>query len=219
LINDRLEVGGIEEKKGSIVNQFEDRASYPIFNRPSNIQYNKEKFVMVRVLSSKELPINFNSEVVDWHYYDEENLELNNSSMLQKGMKMINLEKKPKKVSRRAIVLHIHGGGWIAMNSASHQNYTRMWANSLNIPVFSIDYRLSPEYQFPAALNDVWQTYYWLIENAESIMGLKIEKVVVVGDSAGGNLAAALTIMAIERKYRVPDGVILCYAALNVSIR
>lgn len=50
-------------------------------------------------------------------------------------------------------------------------------------------------------------------------MGIEIEKIVVIGDSAGGNLVAALTVMAIERNYRVPDGLILCYPALNLSKR
>jgi hormone-sensitive lipase len=51
------------------------------------------------------------------------------------------------------------------------------------------------------------------------MMGLDIEKIIVIGDSAGGNLVAALTVMAIERNYRVPDGLILCYPALNLSKR
>ena len=54
------------------------------------------------------------------------------------------------------VVMHVHGGGFVAMSSSSHQNYTRMWANSLEIPVFSVDYRLSPESQFPDAINDLW---------------------------------------------------------------
>lgn len=53
--------------------------------------------------------------------------------------------------------------------------------------------------------------YYWLVENAETELGIKPEKIVIIGDSAGGNLTAALTVMAIERNYRVPDGIILAY--------
>lgn len=79
------------------------------------------------------------------------------------------------------------------------------------MPIFSVDYRLSPKYSFPAALNDVWQVYYWLIENAESKLGIIPRKVILVGDSAGGNLAAAITNMAIMRGYKVPDGILLAY--------
>ena len=48
-------------------------------------------------------------------------------------------------------------------------------------------------------------------------MGIKTDKIVIVGDSAGGNLAIAVALMAIERQYRVPDGIVLCYPALSVS--
>jgi hormone-sensitive lipase len=87
----------------------------------------------------------------------------------------------------------------------------------LGIPVFSVDYRLAPKDQFPAALNDVWQVYHWLINQAESQMGIKPEKIVLIGDSAGGNLVAAVTNMAIERGFRIPDGLVMCYPALCLS--
>jgi hormone-sensitive lipase len=102
------------------------------------------------------------------------------------------------------------------MSSGSHQTYTRVWANDTGIPIFSVDYRLAPASAFPAALNDVWQVYYWIVENAEAFLGIKPEKIILVGDSAGGNLVAAVTLMAIKRNYRVPDGLIMCYPALSL---
>jgi hormone-sensitive lipase len=63
----------------------------------------------------------------------------------------------------------------------------------------------------------VWQTYYWLVTNAESKLNIKPEKIILIGDSAGGNLVAALTIMAINKCFRIPDGLILCYPALSLS--
>ena len=65
------------------------------------------------------------------------------------------------------------------------------------VPIFSIDYRLAPKSKFPDALNDCWQVYHYLVENAEKELGIIPNKIVLVGDSAGGNLAAALTILAI----------------------
>jgi hormone-sensitive lipase len=50
------------------------------------------------------------------------------------------------------IMIHIHGGGFVSLSSFSMQNHTRRWANDLSIPVFSIDYRLSPQSVFPDAL-------------------------------------------------------------------
>ena len=102
------------------------------------------------------------------------------------------------------------------MSSGSHQSYTRVWANETGVPVFSVDYRLAPANAFPAALNDVWQVYYWIVENAEAFLGIKPEKIILVGDSAGGNLVAAITLMAIKRNYRMPDGLIMCYPALSL---
>jgi hormone-sensitive lipase len=65
------------------------------------------------------------------------------------------------------IVVHIHGGGFIAMNSASHQTYTRKWARFLgDVPIFSIDYRKAPQHPFPAALDDCFSVYMWIVENA-----------------------------------------------------
>jgi hormone-sensitive lipase len=49
------------------------------------------------------------------------------------------------------VIVHIHGGGFLAMSSFSHQSYTWEWVNKLDIPLFSIDYRLAPEHPFPAA--------------------------------------------------------------------
>lgn len=61
-------------------------------------------------------------------------------------------------------ILHIHGGGFIAMSSASHQCYTREWANQLDTPVFSVDYRLAPEHPYPAATQDVYHAYRFLLQ-------------------------------------------------------
>jgi len=113
------------------------------------------------------------------------------------------------------------------MSSGSHQNYTRIWANETGVPVFSIDYRLSPKWQFPAALNDVWQVYFYLIERGCLELGINggrpPKRIVVVGDSAGGNLTAAITVVSITRGYRVPDGIILAYpgklSSLNSCVR
>lgn len=116
-------------------------------------------------------------------------------------------------------MIHIHGGGFVAMSSSSHQNYTRKWANEIGIPIFSIDYRLAPEYPYPAALNDVWQAYYWIVNNCETHFGIRPERIFVAGDSAGGNLTLALTMLAIEKHVRVPDFIMPCYPALNLSLR
>ena len=103
------------------------------------------------------------------------------------------------------ILIHIHGGGFIAHSSSSHQSYTREWAIKLGIPIFSIDYSLAPKYPYPAALDDVWQAYNWILiycynhfGNIFHYLDVQPKHIIVCGDSAGGNLACALTGLAIK---------------------
>lgn len=77
-----------------------------------------------------------------------------------------------KTVNQRApqvnkCIVHFHGGGFVAMDSASHQSYTRQWANKLKVPIFSVDYRLAPAYPFPAGINDCFQAYVWIVTQSE----------------------------------------------------
>ena len=77
----------------------------------------------------------------------------------------------PSDPSYDGLVFHIHGGGFVAMSSASHQSYTRQWANLIKKPIFSVDYRLAPSFPYPAALDDCWQAYNWLLEHCEDVLG------------------------------------------------
>ncbi|CAD8175930.1 unnamed protein product [Paramecium octaurelia] len=118
------------------------------------------------------------------------------------------------------IIVHIHGGGFISMSSFSHQSYTRKWANQLdNTVVFSIDYRLAPEFPFPQALDDCWQYYMWIIHFGSAYFNICPKNIILMGDSAGGNLALGIVIRAIETNQRIPDKVILQYPALNLNLQ
>jgi len=87
----------------------------------------------------------------------------------------------------------------------------------LNVVHFSIDYKLAPEHQYPDGLNDCWQSYLWIMNYCENILGIKNQKVIIAGDSAGGNLALALTLRCIRAGVKVPDGCLLIYPCLSVS--
>ncbi|CAD8072658.1 unnamed protein product [Paramecium sonneborni] len=117
------------------------------------------------------------------------------------------------------IIIHIHGGGFVAMSSRSHQTYTRKWANNLRVPVFSIDYKMAPDHPYPEGLDDCWQAYMFIITFIQKFFNVIPQKVVLVGDSAGGNLVAALTIQAIKAGVRVPDGILLAYPALSLDMK
>lgn len=123
-----------------------------------------------------------------------------------------------KELDKRSVIVHIHGGGFVSMSSHSHQNYTRKWANLTQTPILSIDYRKAPEYPYPCALDDVWQAYLWIVYRLSDYTDLATTKIVLTGDSAGGNLAMALTQLLIKYGLRVPDGILLSYPALNLDL-
>ena len=167
-----------------------------------------------------------------------------------------------------AIVLHIHGGGFVSQTTSSHTNYLKEWAAQTGLPILSIDYRLAPEYPFPCAHYDCWRYYQFILNHYEDLLQLhdsseyksgvdleftlkdmkKIKKhkrkqqeekeedfndennkdkdkkvrVILVGDSAGGNLIAGLTLYAIHSRTQLPESVVMVYPAtlldLSVSI-
>ena len=92
------------------------------------------------------------------------------------------------------LLLYIHGAGWVAGGLDTHDNVCRVLAKRAGCAVISVGYRLSPEYHFPASLEDCDQALRWAAANA-SILGVDLERLSVAGDSAGGNLAAALCLM------------------------
>ena len=96
------------------------------------------------------------------------------------------------------LLLYIHGAGWVAGSLDTHDNICRVLAKRANCTVISIGYRLAPEYPYPAALEDCYQTLCWAVKR-RSLLKVDPERLIVAGDSAGGNLAAALCLMARDR--------------------
>lgn len=110
-----------------------------------------------------------------------------------------------EKTNFETILIHFHGGAFVAMSSSSHQIYLRKWSKKLNIPIFSVDYRLAPQTKFPFLLNDCIRGYVWVLTFLEEVLGCNVKKVIVAGDSAGGNLCFGVTNWCIENGFRKPD--------------
>ena len=90
------------------------------------------------------------------------------SRMVNKGTKVITGNADN---DHSAIVIHIHGGGFVSMSSQSHKMYLNRWVKDLKLVHFSIDYRVAPQNMYPEALDDVWQAYLWIINYAELVLG------------------------------------------------
>jgi acetyl esterase len=111
-------------------------------------------------------------------------------------------------------VLFFHGGGWVIMNLETHDGFCRSLANRARCAVVSVDYRLAPEHRFPAAADDCYAALVAVSKRAASL-GLDPTRLAVAGDSAGGNLSAAVALMARDREGPALRLQVLIYPALD----
>jgi len=114
------------------------------------------------------------------------------------------------------LILHVHGGGFISQTSKAHLDYLHQWSTELNIPIISVDYSLAPEAPYPRALEEVFYVYCWVLNNFPAL-GTTGKKIILTGDSAGGNLVSSTTLKTIANHIRVPDALVLSYAALLIQ--
>ena len=93
------------------------------------------------------------------------------------------------------LVLFYHGGGWVIGDLESHDATARALARASGAAVLAVDYRLAPETKFPGPLDDCYDALRWAVDHAGEL-GVDATRLAVAGDSAGGNLAAAVAIRA-----------------------
>lgn len=113
-------------------------------------------------------------------------------------------------------LVYLHGGGWIAGGLYSHRPITAYLARRTGCAVLAVDYRLAPEHPFPAGLDDSVAAIDWAADNGPKGPG-PAARLLLAGDSAGGNLAAAACLRLIAADARVPDRLALLSAVLDVS--
>jgi acetyl esterase len=95
-------------------------------------------------------------------------------------------------------VLYVHGGGWILGNAGTHDRLVRELAVGANAAIFFVEYDRSPEAQYPVAIEQAYATARWIIANGRA-HGIDVSRLAVAGDSVGGNMTAALAILAKRR--------------------
>jgi acetyl esterase len=95
----------------------------------------------------------------------------------------------------RPLIVFFHGGGWVIGSLDTHDDLCRRMARLADAVVVSVDYRLAPEYKFPTAVDDAFAATRWIAANAAALGG-DPARLAVMGDSAGGNLAAVVSLLA-----------------------
>jgi len=121
----------------------------------------------------------------------------------------------PKTRASSVILLYFHGGGWV-LGSVDQVDYPcRLLANKTQGTVVSVDYRVAPEHKFPVPLEDCYAGTKWVADNAKRLSGSG-EHLIVCGDSAGGNLAAAVSLMAKDRGGPLIASQILIYPIVDL---
>jgi acetyl esterase len=116
------------------------------------------------------------------------------------------------------VLVFFHGGGWVVGDIESHDTVCRHLANRAGCTVVSVDYRLAPEHKFPAAVEDCFAATAWVAGNAAA---LRIDpgRLAVGGDSAGGNLAAVISLLARDRSGPRITCQLLIYPATDAAMR
>ena len=132
-------------------------------------------------------------------------------------------DKDPEEV--KGLMIFIHGGGFLKTKSYFHETYLREICNNTKIPILCINYTGAPEHPYPEGLNDCYQVYMWIVEHCEQELGFIPEKIILSGDSSGGNLALALTFLLISlylyegKNIKLPDLLLPLYPACHTGVK
>jgi len=131
------------------------------------------------------------------------------------------------------VVLDFPGGGYVAMTPRHHDDKLFAWAGRTGLPVLSLEYRKAPEYPYPYALNECYDVYHSLVVTQGRCIGLAghvAPRIILTGDSAGGNFATGVVLMILQsagtdpqrwhgqESLPVPEGLILIYPSLDMNI-
>lgn len=119
---------------------------------------------------------------------------------------------RPIKNETSGVMIFFHGGGWVTGNIDTYTNVCVNMANQTRNTVISVDYRLAPEHPFPLGLDDCYNVTAEIFQNLH-LLNCKESDITLIGDSAGGNLAAAVSLMARDKGDFLPGKQILIYPA------
>jgi len=122
---------------------------------------------------------------------------------------------KPNVSVAGPLLVFLHGGGWIQGDLDTHDAVCAWLAFSAGYPVLAVEYRLAPEHPFPAGLDDCDKAFSWAVANARTL-GCDPARIAIGGESAGGNLAAAVTLRRASRSESQPLFQLLIHPATDL---
>ena len=122
----------------------------------------------------------------------------------------------PESPTPPTAMVYLHGGGWTIGHYTAVDPIVRELANRSGCAILSVDYRLAPENKYPAALEDVRSALRWIRANGKD-WGIDSTRVAVGGDSSGGNLAAAVSLLCRDQGEALPAFQLLVYPALDCN--
>jgi acetyl esterase len=123
----------------------------------------------------------------------------------------------PKREGALPVIVFFHRGGWVYGSIQESEMICRRLANATGSIVVAVEYSLSPEHKFPVALGECYDAAKWVVENASSFSG-NPSKVILCGESAGGNLAAAVALMSLSKEEFSLAGQLLVYPVLTSDL-
>ncbi|WP_460451317.1 alpha/beta hydrolase [Alsobacter sp. SYSU BS001988] len=116
----------------------------------------------------------------------------------------------------KPVVVYYHGGGWVIADLDTYESSAMAMAHKTGAIVASVEYRHAPENKFPAAHEDAFAAYQWVVQNAGQFGG-DPQRLALMGESAGGNLATNVAIMARDQKVEAPLHMVLVYPVAGAN--
>jgi acetyl esterase len=151
------------------------------------------------------------------HYKDDALHHVNEVSIpVQSGQIKLRVY-KPGDRQNHPLIMFFHGGGWVQGDLDTHDHNCRRMARQNHAVVVSVDYRLAPEHPFPIPGEDCYAATCWAVSQAASL-GADASKLFVMGDSAGGNMAAVVAMKSRDLGGPAILGQILIYPALDATL-
>ncbi len=116
-------------------------------------------------------------------------------------------------VAPENVILHYHGGGWIGGSAKNSREFLGRLSRATKARILSIDYRLAPEHPYPAAIDDALTAYKWLLSTK-----IASKKLILLGESAGGNLVAVTMLKARDAKLTLPVAAVLLSPGTDMAL-